>query len=715
MNQYLVVGIVFIVVIALLATNKKLVETLKNIYKIEELRKRVLYTIGLLLVYRLGSFVVIPGINPNALGEGSAYAGQLEGNSLLGLLDVFSGGAFGNAAIFALGVMPYITASIVIQLMGMMIPYFQKMQKEGESGRRKMNQWTRLLTIVVLVIQGPAYIANLYHQVPSAFVYGNTWQFVVYATVILIAGTMFIMWLGEKITDKGIGNGISLIIMIGIVARLPHALLAEVNARFQTASGSAIMLILELVLLFLVFMATIALVQAVRKVPVQYAKRIIGNKQYGGVRQYIPLKMNAANVMPIIFAQALMFIPALFTGTAFAAAFSSMTGFWYNITLAVLVIAFTYFYTAIIINPQMMADDMKRNGGFIPGVKPGKQTVNYIDTIMTRITLPGSFFLAIVAILPALAMKFLGIQQSFAYFYGGTSLLIMVGVVLMVVIEPFLLHFWGTTPGKWLFGMEIRTPNGEKLAIRTGFYRTWQVFTGGMGWDLPIWGWYRLYKSYQASTAGELPWDIDNGCHIVVHERKTKWYRVLMFLFAWLLVLAAEFGISLYADLPRNTGRLTFAQYVDNCNNVLKYHELGWSMRSDGSLGQGWDSEGGIITIDSATYTPEVTAETDANGYVTAVELHIDTDNVVIGTGTDVKEMLYYGYALPHEKKTMLAMTDEMLQNTEDFTATLGSLTITQKVTFENCTVIGEGENRIYWPEEGKTSRYTMDLRIAEN
>lgn len=352
MNQYLVVGIVFIVVIALLATNKKLVETLKNIYKIEELRKRVLYTIGLLLVYRLGSFVVIPGINPNALGEGSAYAGQLEGNSLLGLLDVFSGGAFGNAAIFALGVMPYITASIVIQLMGMMIPYFQKMQKEGESGRRKMNQWTRLLTIVVLVIQGPAYIANLYHQVPSAFVYGNTWQFVVYATVILIAGTMFIMWLGEKITDKGIGNGISLIIMIGIVARLPHALLAEVNARFQTASGSAIMLILELVLLFLVFMATIALVQAVRKVPVQYAKRIIGNKQYGGVRQYIPLKMNAANVMPIIFAQALMFIPALFTGTAFAAAFSSMTGFWYNITLAVLVIAFTYFYTAIIINPQ---------------------------------------------------------------------------------------------------------------------------------------------------------------------------------------------------------------------------------------------------------------------------------------------------------------------------------------------------------------------------
>lgn len=325
------------------------------------------------------------------------------------------------------------------------------------------------------------------------------------------------------------------------------------------------------------------------------------------------------------------------------------------------------------------------------------------------------FDFALYGLLWSLAAQW-GLRLNIGGLYAMLNVLsIMVGVVLMVVIEPFLLHFWGTTPGKWLFGMEIRTPNGEKLAIRTGFYRTWQVFTGGMGWVIPIWSWYRLYKSYQASTAGEPPWDIDNGCHIVMHERKTKWYRVLMFLFAWLLVLAAEFGISLYADLPRNTGRLTFAQYVDNCNNVLKYHELGRSMRADGSLGQGWDSEGGIITIDSATYTPEVTAETDANGYVTAVELHIDTDNVVIGKGADVKEMLYYGYALPHEKKTMLAMTDEMLQNTEDFTAKFGSLTITQKVTFENCTVIGEGENRIYWPEEGKTGHYTMDLRIAEN
>ncbi len=448
MKSYLLVGIVIVAIVAMLATNKKFVETLKNIYKIEELRKRILYTLGLLLIYRLGSFVVLPGIDPNAL-QGLASQLSSQENGLLGLLNVFSGGAFGNASIFALGVMPYITASIIIQLAGMMIPAVQKLQKEGESGRRKMNQWTRLLTIGVLALQGPAYVANLAMTSGPAFVYGATPWFYAYATVILIAGTMFVMWLGEKITDKGIGNGISLIIMIGIVARLPHALLAEAAARFSTSAGSAFMLILELVLLFLVFMATIALVQAVRKVPVQYAKRIIGNKQYGGVRQYIPLKMNAANVMPIIFAQALMFVPMLFQSVApgFAAAFASMTGFWYNFTLAVLVIAFTYFYTAIIINPQMMADDMKRNGGFIPGVKPGKQTVNYIDGIMTRITLPGSVALAVVAILPALAMRFLNIQQSFAYFYGGTSLLIMVGVVLDTLkqIESYLLmrHYDG--------------------------------------------------------------------------------------------------------------------------------------------------------------------------------------------------------------------------------------------------------------------------------
>ena len=444
MKSYLIVGALLLIIVALLATNKKLVETVKNIFKIEDLRKRLIYTCLLILVYRLGCYVVIPGIDPNLLGEGSALANQMDSNGLLGLLNVFSGGAFANAAIFALGVMPYITASIIIQLLGMMVPAVQKMMKEGESGRRKMNQWTRLLTIGVLALQGPAYVANLYHQMPEAFVYGNAFIFTVYATIILIAGTMFVVWLGEKITDKGIGNGVSLIIMIGIVARLPHALLAELSARLNTSTGSLIMIIIELVLLFLVFLATIAVVQAVRKVPVQYAKRIIGNKLYGGVRQYIPLKMNAANVMPIIFAQALMFIPMLFANVApkFAGAFADMTGVWYNLTLAVLVILFTFFYTAIIINPQQMADDMKRNNGFIPGVKPGKSTVTYIDNILTRITLPGSIFLAIVAILPALAMKFLGVQQAFAYFYGGTSLLIMVGVVLDTLqqIESHLLN-----------------------------------------------------------------------------------------------------------------------------------------------------------------------------------------------------------------------------------------------------------------------------------
>ena len=441
MKSYLIVGALLLIIVALLATNKKLVETVKNIFKIEDLRKRLIYTCLLILVYRLGCYVVIPGIDPNLLGEGSALANQMDSNGLLGLLNVFSGGAFANAAIFALGVMPYITASIIIQLLGMMVPAVQKMMKEGESGRRKMNQWTRLLTIGVLALQGPAYVANLYHQMPEAFVYGNAFIFTVYATIILIAGTMFVVWLGEKITDKGIGNGISLIIMIGIVARLPQSFLQEFM--FQTTGGgSIIMLLVELVFLALVFMLAIAIVQAVRKIPVQYAKRIVGNKQYGGVRQYIPLKLNAANVMPIIFAQALMFIPGLIWGGQWL----DITSFWYNFTLFVLVIAFTYFYTAIIVNPQMMADDMKRNGGFIPGVKPGKSTVSYIDDIMTRITLPGSVFLAIITVLPAVAMTF-GITQGFAYFFGGTSLLIMVGVVLDTLkqIESYLLmrHYDG--------------------------------------------------------------------------------------------------------------------------------------------------------------------------------------------------------------------------------------------------------------------------------
>ena len=439
MNKYLIVGIILVVLVALLATNKKLVETLKNIYKIEELRKRILFTLGLLLIYRLGSFVTLPGVNHAAL---EAFTSSFENdNSLLGLLNVFSGGAFSQASIFALGVMPYITASIIIQLLGIMVPYFRKMQREGESGRRKMNQWTRFLTIAVLLLQAPAYLKT---QIPSQAILPDAeGSFVLTSTIILIAGTMFIMWLGEKITDKGIGNGISLIIMIGIVARLPQSFLAEVMFKLEGSAGSIIGLIVEVVFLAMVFMMAIAVVQAVRKIPVQYAKRIVGNKQYGGVRQYIPLKLNAANVMPIIFAQALMFIPGLLMP---GSAFSDITSFWYNFTLAVLVIAFTYFYTAIIVNPQMMADDMKRNGGFIPGVKPGKSTVTYIDNIMTRITLPGSIFLALITILPAIAMTF-GISQGFAYFFGGTSLLIMVGVVLDTLkqIESYLLmrHYDG--------------------------------------------------------------------------------------------------------------------------------------------------------------------------------------------------------------------------------------------------------------------------------
>ena len=443
MDKILIVGIILVAIVGLLFTNKKFSETVKNMFKIEELRKRIVYTVLLILVYRLGCYVVIPGVDPNALSIGAAA--NESGNSLVGLLNVFSGGAFANASIFALGVMPYITASIIIQLLGMMVPAVQKMMKEGESGRRKMNNWTRLLTIGVLALQGPAYIATQVQEGTvnlDAFGGSMVW-FTIFATIILISGTMFVVWLGEKITDKGLGNGVSLIIMIGIVARLPHAVLTELSARLGTG-GSLIMVIVELVLLFVIFMATIAVVQAVRKIPVQYAKRIIGNKQYGGVRQYIPLKMNAANVMPIIFAQALMFVPMLFANVApgFATAFSDVAGPWYNITLAVLVIVFTFFYTAIIINPQQMADDMKRNGGFIPGVKPGKATVSYVDGILTRITLPGSIFLALVAVMPSIAIAALGIQQEFAYFFGGTSLLIMVGVVLDTLqqIESHLLN-----------------------------------------------------------------------------------------------------------------------------------------------------------------------------------------------------------------------------------------------------------------------------------
>lgn len=408
---------------------RKLIDTLKNIFRIEELRKRIIYTLLLLVVYRLGCFVVVPGIDPTQLANLEAQTQE----GLLGLLNMFSGGAFGNASIFALGVMPYISASIVIQLLGMMIPYFQRLQREGESGRRKMNQLTRYLTIVILALQGPAYLTNLHSQLPEAAFIIKGFSFNLFATIVLIGGTMFIMWLGERITDRGIGNGISLIIMVGIIARLPYAFAAEVATRVSQSTGSILMLIVELVFLFLVFVATIALVQGVRKIPVQYAKRVVGNKQYGGVRQYIPLKINAAGVMPIIFAQALMLFPLIFASfdatRGLAATLGNYQGFWYNFIFAILVVLFTYFYTAVTVNPTMMAEEMKKNGGFIPGVKPGKKTAEYLDSIMSRITLPGSIFLALIAILPAFAMK-LGINNQFAQFYGGTSLLILVGVVL---------------------------------------------------------------------------------------------------------------------------------------------------------------------------------------------------------------------------------------------------------------------------------------------
>ncbi|MBR1631046.1 MAG: preprotein translocase subunit SecY [Paludibacteraceae bacterium] len=420
----------------------RFIETIKNIWKIEELRNRLLTTCLFVLIYRFGSFVVLPGVNPHVLG---GLANQTAGG-LMALLDMFSGGAFSNASIFALGIMPYISASIVVQLLTMAVPYFQKMQREGESGQRKMNQITRYLTVAILLIQGPSYLVNLRVQIAQAGIqagatpeymsYLGSWEFIVPSTIIMCAGSMFVMWLGERITDRGIGNGISFIILIGIIARFPRAIISEFALRMSGVSGGLIMFLLELVILLVVIGLSVMLVQGTRKIPVQYAKRIIGNRQYGGVRQYLPLKVNAANVMPIIFAQAIMFIPISIVGFSssqsaqrFIGAFMDNTGFWYNFVFALLIIAFTYFYTAIIINPTQMAEDLKRNNGFIPGVKPGKATASYIDTIMSRITLPGSIFLAIVAILPAFA-SLLGISREFAQFFGGTSLLITVGVIL---------------------------------------------------------------------------------------------------------------------------------------------------------------------------------------------------------------------------------------------------------------------------------------------
>ena len=429
---------------------KRLIETLKNCWRVVDLRQRLLITLLFTAIYRFGSFVVLPGIDPAKLDQ---LQSQTKGG-LMSLLDMFSGGAFSNASIFALGIMPYISASIVMQLLAIAVPYFQKMQRDGESGRKKIQWYTRVLTVAILVLQAPSYLINLKMQASQALASGISWSvFMIPATIILAAGSMFILWLGERITDKGVGNGISLIIMIGIIARLPQAFVQEVSSRFSAISGGGlVMFIVEILILYAVICLSILLVQGTRKVPVQYAKRLVGNKQYSGARQYIPLKLFAANVMPIIFAQALMFIPLVVVqyqssnDNTFVRSLLDNRSLLYNVIYVFLIVAFTYFYTAITLNPQQMADDMKRNNGFIPGVKPGHDTAEYIDEIMTRITFPGSLFIAFLAVMPALA-SLLNVQQAFSQFFGGTSLLITVGVVIDTLqqIESYLLmrHYDG--------------------------------------------------------------------------------------------------------------------------------------------------------------------------------------------------------------------------------------------------------------------------------
>ena len=448
MDENLLKYIIIFVVVCLVAfVIIKNWGTLKNISKIEDLRKRLLTTVLFIAVYRLGSHILLPGIDASML----INLRRQTSSGLLSLLDMFSGGAFSNASIFALGIMPYISASIVLQLLTIAVPSFQKLQKEGESGRMKINQYTRYLTLVILLIQGPSYLLNLRYQI-AGFVPPVSWTFyMIMSTIILAAGSSFILWLGERITDKGIGNGVSFIIMIGIIARFPAAFMQELTSRMAGAAGGGlVMFLLEIIVLLLATAGPLMLVQGVRKVPVQYAKRIEGGRQIGGARQYIPLKVNAANVMPIIFAQAIMFIPIAFIGTGepsgFALKLVDTDGWVYNVIYAVLIIAFTIFYTAVTVNPQQMADDLKRNNGFIPGVKPGKPTADYIDTVMSRITWPGALFLTIVAVMPAFARLF-GVNQAFAQFFGGTSLIILIGVVLDTLqqIESHLLmrHYDG--------------------------------------------------------------------------------------------------------------------------------------------------------------------------------------------------------------------------------------------------------------------------------